>query len=80
MVALGAFFKFTDMGIAVRASAENGERASLLGIPVKRVSTVVWALAAVLSAIGIFLRARSSASPSPASSASACCSSASPSR
>jgi branched-chain amino acid transport system permease protein len=56
VLALGAFFKFTDMGIAVRASAENGERASLLGIPVKRVSTVVWALAAVLSSIGIFLR------------------------
>lgn len=56
VVALGAFFRFTDMGIAVRASAENGERASLLGIPVKRVSTVVWVLAAVLSAIGVFLR------------------------
>lgn len=56
VAALGAFFKFTDMGIAVRASAENGERASLLGIPVKRVSTVVWALAAVLSSIGVFLR------------------------
>ena len=56
VVAMGAFFKLTDMGIAVRASAENGERASLLGIPVKRVSTIVWALAAVLSSIGIFLR------------------------
>ena len=30
VLALGAFFRFTDMGIAVRASAENGERASLL--------------------------------------------------
>ena len=29
------FFRFTDIGIAVRASAENGERASLLGIPVQ---------------------------------------------
>lgn len=56
VIAMSAFFKFTDMGIAVRASAENGERASLLGIPVKRVSTIVWALAAVLSSIGIFLR------------------------
>ena len=54
VVALGAFFKFTDVGIAVRASAENGERASLLGIPVKRVSTIVWMLAATLSAIGVF--------------------------
>jgi branched-chain amino acid transport system permease protein len=56
-VALGAFFKYTDMGIAVRASAENGERASLLGIPIARVSMVVWVLAAVMSAIAVFLRA-----------------------
>ena len=56
VVALGAFFRFTDMGVAVRASAENRDRASLLGIPVNRVSTVVWAVAAVLSAIGVFLR------------------------
>lgn len=55
--ALGAFFKYTDMGIAVRAAAENGDRASLVGIPVKRVSTVVWIIAAVMSAIGVFLRA-----------------------
>jgi branched-chain amino acid transport system permease protein len=56
VVALGAFFRYTDIGIAVRASAENAERASLLGIPVKRVSTIVWILAALLSAIGVFLR------------------------
>ncbi len=56
VVALGAFFRFTDIGVAVRASAENAERASLLGIPVKRVSTIVWMLAAVLSAVGVFLR------------------------
>ena len=54
---LGAFFKFTDMGIAIRASAENGERASLLGIPINRVSTVVWVMAAVMSAVAVFLRA-----------------------
>ncbi len=57
VIALGAFFRFTDMGIAVRASAENGERAALLGIPVKRVSTVVWIIAALMSAVGVFLRA-----------------------
>jgi branched-chain amino acid transport system permease protein len=56
-IALGAFFKFTDMGIAIRASAENGERASLLGIPVNRVSTVVWVMAAVMSAVAVFMRA-----------------------
>jgi len=55
-VGLAAFFRYTDIGIAVRASAENGERASLLGIPTKRVSTIVWVIAATLSAAGIFLR------------------------
>lgn len=55
--ALAAFFRFTDMGIAVRASAENGERASLLGIPVARVSTIVWVIAGLLSGIAVFLRA-----------------------
>jgi len=54
VLALGAFFKYTDIGIAVRAAAENGERAGLLGIPVKRVSTIVWMLAAMMSAIGVF--------------------------
>jgi len=56
MVGLAAFFRFTDIGIAVRATAENSDRAALLGIPVKRISTVVWALAAALSALAIFLR------------------------
>ena len=56
VAALAAFFRFTDLGIAVRASAENAPRAALLGIPVGRVSTIVWVLAGVLSAIGIFLR------------------------
>ena len=54
--ALGAFFRYTDIGIAVRASAENANRAALLGIPVARVSTVVWVIAAVLSSVGVFLR------------------------
>ena len=54
---LAAFFRYTDMGIAVRAAAENGERALMCGIPVRRVATVVWALAALLSGIGVFLRA-----------------------
>src|SRR5205823_2531430 len=50
------FFRFTDIGLAVRGSAENADRAALLGVPVKRVSTVVWVLAGGLSALSIFLR------------------------
>ena len=56
VVGLGAFFRLTSVGIAVRASAENADRASLLGISVKRLSTYVWVLAAILSALGVFLR------------------------
>src|SRR5207253_266598 len=57
VVGLTLFFKFTDIGLAVRASAENADRAALLGIPVKRVSTVVWVIASALAALGVFLRA-----------------------
>ena len=53
---LAAFFRFTRMGIAVRASAENPDRASLLGIPVRRVGTVAWTIAGLFSAVTIFLR------------------------
>jgi branched-chain amino acid transport system permease protein len=54
VVLLASFFKFTDIGIAVRASAENAERASLVGVPVRQISTIVWMLAATLSAVGVF--------------------------
>lgn len=57
LAGLAAFFRYTDIGIAVRAAAENRNAAALLGIPVDRVSTVVWVLAGALSAIGVFLRA-----------------------
>ncbi len=55
--ALAAFLRFTALGMAVRASAENAERAALLGVPVQRVRATVWILASVLSALAIFLRA-----------------------
>jgi len=54
---LTLFFARTRMGMAVRASAENAERAALLGIPVKRVSTVSWALAGLLASMAIFVQA-----------------------
>jgi len=54
---LAAFFRYTRMGIALRASAENADRASLLGIPVRRVGTVSWMLAGLFGAVTIFLRA-----------------------
>lgn len=55
--ALAAFIRFTDVGVAIRASAESSDRAALLGIPVRRLQTTVWVLATVLSFIGVLLRA-----------------------
>ncbi|MDQ3029794.1 MAG: ATP-binding cassette domain-containing protein, partial [Actinomycetota bacterium] len=43
-------------GVAIRASADDADRASLLGIPVHRLHTVVWSAAAVLAFVTIFLR------------------------
>ena len=56
MVAVIAFLRFTDYGIVIRAAAENGDRASLLGVPVPRLSTIVWAIAGLLSATAVILR------------------------
>jgi len=53
---LAGFLRYTRMGIALRASAENADRALLLGIPVKRVQTVSWMLAGLFGAMAIMVR------------------------
>src|SRR4051794_8532286 len=60
---LTAFLRYTRAGIAVRASAENSDRARLLGVPVGRLSTIVWVLAGVCSGIAVFLQAPVTALP-----------------
>ncbi len=51
-----AAFKFSDWGVAMRASAEDGETAALMGIKLGRVSALAWVVAASLVAIaGLFL-------------------------
>ncbi len=57
LLALGAFLRFTSLGIALRGSAESADRAALLGIPVKLLQTVVWMLATLLAYITYFLNA-----------------------
>jgi branched-chain amino acid transport system permease protein len=56
-VALAAWLRFSSIGVAVRASAERADRASTLGIPVRRLHTIVWTVAAVLAFLGMWLRA-----------------------
>lgn len=57
ILGLLGFFRYTSVGIAIRASAESADRAALLGVPVKRIETVVWVLATVLAFVAVFLRA-----------------------
>jgi branched-chain amino acid transport system permease protein len=57
LLAVAMLLRFTSIGTAVRASAESAERAGLLGVPVKRLQTVVWSVAALLSFTGVFLQA-----------------------
>lgn len=55
--ALGWFLLKTDAGRAVRAAAENEDRALLLGVPVRQLQTVVWAVAGGLSTITFITKA-----------------------
>jgi branched-chain amino acid transport system permease protein len=57
LVFMAWFLNRTNIGVAIRACSESADRASLLGVPVKRVNLVVWALAALLATIGVLLRA-----------------------
>ena len=56
LLALAWFLRSTDYGIGIRAAADNDDRANLLGLPTRRLSSLVWVLAAVLSAIAVMLR------------------------
>jgi branched-chain amino acid transport system permease protein len=56
-VALAVWLRRSNVGVAVRASAERADRAATLGIPVQRLHTIVWTVATVLAFAGIFLRA-----------------------
>jgi len=57
IAALTYLLRYTNIGIAIRASAEGADRAALLGVPVKRIQTIVWVVATLLGFIAIFLRA-----------------------
>ncbi len=57
IVGVGLFLRRTAIGSAIRAAADSADRASLLGVPVRRLHTIVWAVAAALSFLGLWLRA-----------------------
>lgn len=51
LVGLAIFFRRSRVGIAVRASAENSDRASLLGINVKMLNVMVWGIVGLTMSI-----------------------------
>jgi branched-chain amino acid transport system permease protein len=54
---LAWFLLRTNAGVAVRAAAENSDRALLLGIPIRRLSTIVWMVAGGLTTLTFVLKA-----------------------
>jgi branched-chain amino acid transport system permease protein len=54
---LAWFLLRTDAGRAVRAAAENQDRALLLGVPVRRLQTIVWAVAGGLATVTFVTKA-----------------------
>jgi branched-chain amino acid transport system permease protein len=54
--ALWAFFRFTRVGLAMQAASQNQLAAHLNGVRVKRLNSLVWALAGATAAVaGLFL-------------------------
>ncbi|MEX0875627.1 MAG: ATP-binding cassette domain-containing protein [Actinomycetota bacterium] len=59
LIALSWFLLRTDAGIALRAIAENIDRARLLGIPAQRLSLLLWTIVGGLAALTVVLKAPS---------------------
>ena len=59
------FFARTRLGVAMQASSQNQMAAYYMGIPVKKVNAIVWALSGVLAAIaGVLFAAKGAVEPS----------------
>jgi branched-chain amino acid transport system permease protein len=54
-VALGAFFRYSSLGIAIRATADSREVARLLGINANRVASFSWAVGSFLATTAAIL-------------------------
>lgn len=52
LIILSLFFKFTTTGIVMRAVADDQQAALSMGISVKKVFAITWAIGAVVAAVG----------------------------
>ena len=55
LIIFALFFKFTRVGISMRAVANDQQVAQSMGISVKRVFAISWSIGALVSAVGGFL-------------------------
>jgi branched-chain amino acid transport system permease protein len=64
-IALYFYFNLTRLGVAMQASSQNQLAAYYMGIPVRRVNSLIWALAGAVAAIaGILFASKGSIDPS----------------
>lgn len=52
MLSLFAFFRYTKLGVAMRAVCEKPDTAQLMGIEVRRLFSLAWILSAAVTALG----------------------------
>jgi branched-chain amino acid transport system permease protein len=60
VVLLWLFFQYTNIGLAMRATAENHETAQSVGIRINRVFAISWAIAGVIATVAGILVATAS--------------------
>ncbi|HYF61662.1 MAG TPA: branched-chain amino acid ABC transporter permease [Herpetosiphonaceae bacterium] len=60
VVIIGAFFRFTRTGLAMRAASEDHELAQSIGLSIKGIFALSWALASVVATLGGILLATAS--------------------
>ncbi len=60
VVVIGAFFQFSRAGLAMRAASEDHELARSVGLRIRRIFGLSWALAGVVATVGGVLLATSS--------------------
>jgi branched-chain amino acid transport system permease protein len=64
MVFLYLFFKFTKLGVAMRATQQNKQAAKIMGIRVERIFSIAWGFSSFIGAVAaMFFAARSTLDP-----------------
>ena len=64
MIIVGAFLKFTNLGLSMRVAAENGDVAQLLGINLRAVGSAAWVAATCLATLtGVLVASTTFLSP-----------------